>query len=233
MDPTAISVILVHGAFADGSSWLRVIRVLRAQGIEAIAVQNPLTSLDDDVAHVQRAIDRAQGRTGGRVVLVGHSWGGAVITQIGNQDKVKALVYVAAFAPGAGQSPNDTLKPFSPSPGQSSVSIDKAGYLFLSADSLAKNFAPDLPASETALLAATQGPIHAACFRSKVSVAAWETKPAWYVVADQDRMLPPAFLRDTAARIGARTVEVAAGHAPHLSKPDAVVAVIVEAVRAG
>ncbi len=229
MDPAATSVVLVHGAFADGSSWDRVIPLLQAQGIEAIAVQNPLTSLDDDVAHVQRAVDRAKGR----VVLVGHSWGGAVITQIGDQDKVKALVYVAAFAPAVGQSPNDTLKPFPPSPGLSSVSADKAGFLFLSADSLAKNFAQDLPASAAALMAATQGPVSAACFRSKVTAAAWAGKPAWYVVAGQDRMLPPAFLRDTAARIGARTVEVEASHVPHLSKPEAVAAVIIEAARAG
>lgn len=229
MAPVTTSIVLVHGAFADGSAWNRVIPLLQAEGFEAIAVQNPLTSLEEDVAHVQRAIDRAAGT----VVLVGHSWGGAVITQIGNQEKVKALVYVAAFAPAAGQSPNDTLKPYPPSPGLSSVSVDKAGYLFLSPDSLARNFAQDLPPEETALLAAVQGPVKAACFGTRVTAAAWESKPSWYIVATQDRMLPPPFLRDTATRIGARTVEVEASHVPHASRPQAVAAVIAEAARAG
>lgn len=222
------TIILVHGAFADGSSWGRVISRLHAEGFAAVAVQNPLVSLDDDVAHVQRAIDR----TKGPVVLVGHSWGGAVITQIGGQERVKALVYVAAFAPDVGQSPNDTLKPFPPSAGLSGVSVDKGRFLTLTPEGMARNFAQDLPAEEAALLAAAQGPVAAACFATRVGAAAWKTKPAWYVVASQDRMLPPDFLRAAASRIGARTVEVESGHAPHLSRPDAVAAVIVEAARA-
>ncbi|KAA0582417.1 alpha/beta hydrolase [Azospirillum sp. B21] len=222
------TVILVHGAFADGSSWSRVIPRLQAEGLAAVAVQNPLVSLDDDVAHVQRAIDR----TKGPVLLVGHSWGGAVITQIGDQERVTGLVYVAAFAPDAGQSPNDTLKPFPPSAGLSGVSVDKGRFLTLTPEGMARNFAQDLAPGEAALLAATQGPVAAACFATKVTTAAWKAKPAWYIVATQDRMLPPDFLRATAARIGARTVEVESGHAPHLSRPDAVAAVIVEAARA-
>ena len=222
------TVILVHGAFADGSCWGRVITRLQAEGLTAVAVQNPLVSLDDDVAHVQRAIDR----TKGPVLLVGHSWGGAVITQIGDQERVKGLVYVAAFAPDAGQSPNDTLKPFPPSAGLSGVSVDKGRFLTLTPEGMARNFAQDLAPEEAALLAATQGPVAAACFATRVTAAAWKTKPAWYIVATQDRMLPPDFLRATAARIGARSVEVESGHAPHLSRPDAVAAVIVEAARA-
>lgn len=222
------TVILVHGAFADGSSWGRVISRLQAEGLAAVAVQNPLVSLDDDVAHVQRAIDR----TKGPVLLVGHSWGGAVITQIGDQERVKGLVYVAAFAPDAGQSPNDTLKPFPPSAGLSGVSVDKGRFLTLTPEGVARNFAQDLAPEEAALLAATQGPVAAACFATRVTAAAWKAKPSWYIVATQDRMLPPDFLRATAARIGARSVEVESGHAPHLSRPDAVAAVIVEAARA-
>ena len=222
------TVILVHGAFADGSSWGRVISRLQAEGLAAVAVQNPLVSLDDDVAHVQRAIDR----TKGPVLLVGHSWGGAVITQIGDQERVKGLVYVAAFAPDAGQSPNDTLKPFPPSAGLSGVSVDKGRFLTLTPEGMARNFAQDLAPEEAALLAATQGPVSAACFATRVTAAAWKAKPAWYIVATQDRMLPPDFLRATAARIGARSVEVESGHAPHLSRSDAVAAVIVEAARA-
>ncbi|WP_372400004.1 alpha/beta hydrolase [Azospirillum sp. HJ39] len=224
---TNATVILVHGAFADGSSWSRVIPRLQAAGLLAVAVQNPLVSLDDDVAHVQRAIDR----TKGPLVLVGHSWGGAVITQLGDQDRVTALVYVAAFAPDIGQSPNDTLKSFPPSAGLSGVSVDKGRFLTLTPEGMARNFAQDLPAEEAALLAATQGPVAASCFATKVSAAAWKAKPAWYVVAAKDRMLPPDFLRATASRIGARSVEVDSGHAPHLSRPDAVAAVIVEAAR--
>lgn len=221
------TIILVHGAFADGSSWGRVIPRLQAEGLAAVAVQNPLVSLDDDVAHVQRAIDR----TKGPVLLVGHSWGGAVITQIGDQERVTGLVYVAAFAPDAGQSPNDTLKPFPPSAGLSGVSVDKGRFLTLTPEGMARNFAQDLAPEEAALLAATQGPVAAACFGTRVTAAAWKAKPSWYIVATQDRMLPPDFLRATAARIGARTVEVESGHAPHLSRPDAVAAVIVEAAR--
>ncbi|MBP2297661.1 alpha/beta fold hydrolase [Azospirillum picis] len=221
------TIILVHGAFADGSSWGRVIPHLQAEGLAAAAVQNPLVSLDDDVAHLQRAIDRSKGP----VVLVGHSWGGAVITQAGGQDRVAALVYVAAFAPDIGQSPNDTLKPYPPSAGLTGVSVDRGRFLTLTPDGMARNFAQDLPADEAALLAAVQGPVAAACFASKVSAAAWTSKPSWYVVATQDRMLPPPFLRDTAARIGARTVEVESGHAPHLSNPRVVAAVIIEAAR--
>ncbi|WP_029007252.1 alpha/beta fold hydrolase [Azospirillum halopraeferens] len=227
MPTAATSVVLVHGAFADGSAWARVIPLLHAQGLEAVAVQNPLTSLEEDMAHVQRAIDRVKGP----VLLVGHSWGGAVITQIGGQEKVTGLVYVAAFAPDAGQSPNDTLKPFPPSPGLAAVSVDKAGYLFLSPAALAATYAQDLPEEETALLAAIQGPCRAACFATRVTEAAWRTKPSRYVVAAQDRMLPPAFQRATAARIGARTVEVDASHVPYASRPQAVAAVIIEAAR--
>lgn len=229
MPSPATSVVLVHGAFADGSAWNRVVPHLHAQGLEAIAVQNPLMSLEEDAAHVQRAIDRAAGR----VVLVGHSWGGAVITEIGDQDKVAALVYVAAFSPDVGQSPNDTLKPYPPSPGLTGVSIDRKGWLYLKPESLAANFAPDLPPAEAAVMAATQGPIFGRCFATRVTAAAWKAKPSWSVIATQDRMIPPAFLRDSAQRIGARAVEVESGHVPHLSKPESVAAVIIEAARAG
>lgn len=224
----ATTVVFVHGAFADGSAWDGVIAALQARGIDSISVQNPLTSLADDAAHARRAIARAKGP----VVLVGHSWGGAVITEIGNQENVKALVYVAAFAPAVGQSPNDTLKPYPASPGLSHVAVDEEGFITLPPDGMAKNFAQDLPAARTAVMAATQGPVHVGCFRTKVTAAAWEHKPSWYVVAGQDRMLPPAFLRATAERIGARTVEIETSHVPHLSHPEAVAAVIAEAVAA-
>jgi pimeloyl-ACP methyl ester carboxylesterase len=220
--------ILVHGAFADGSSWSRVIPRLQAEGFAAVAVQNPLVSLDDDVAHVQRAIDR----TKGPVVLVGHSWGGAVITQVGAQERVKSLVYIAAFAPDAGQSPNDTLKPFPPSAGLSGVSVDKDRFLTLKPEGMARNFAQDLPAEDAALLAATQGPVAAACFATKVSAAAWKTKPAWGVVSSSDHTINPDVERFGYERAGAKAVEIDSSHLVMLSHPTETADVIREALRA-
>src|SRR5438270_3205486 len=138
------TVILVHGAFADGSSWDKVIPLLEAKGLHVVAVQNPLTSLADDVAATQRAIDAQKGP----VILVGHSWGGTVITEAGASDKVAALVYVAAFAPDVGESSNDLGKAAPPPPGFSSVYPDPAGYLYLTSEGVAHDFASDLPAED-------------------------------------------------------------------------------------
>ncbi len=153
------TVVLVHGAFADGSSWDKVIPLLQAKGFKVIAVQNPLTSLADDVAAAKRVIDAQAGP----VVLVGHSWGGTVITEAGSSDKVAALVYVAAFAPDAGESTNDLGKGGPPPPGAASIRPDSSGFLYLTPEGVAKNFAQDLPAEQTRLRAATQGPVFARC----------------------------------------------------------------------
>lgn len=222
------SVVLVHGAFADGSSWNKVIPLLQAKGLKVVAVQNPLTSLEDDVAAANRIIDAQDGP----VVLVGHSWGGSVITQAGGHDKVKALVYVAAFAPSLGQAPVVDLKAHPTPSGATHFIQDKAGFLTLSPASIASEFAQDVSAEEANLIAATQGPVRGANFEQPVTVAAWTTKPSWYVVADQDRMIHPDAQRALAAKIKATTITLPTSHVPMVSDPRAVADAIAQAADA-
>ncbi len=221
------SVVIVHGAFADGSDWAKVIPLLQAKGVRVTAVQNPLTSLDDDVAAAKRAIDAAPGK----VVLVGHSWGGTVITQAGASDKVASLVYIAAFAPDVGQAVGDLGKAYPAPAGLSHLVPDAAGFLRLSDEGMSQHFAQDLPAAQTAVMAATQGPIAGKAFGEKVSVAAWKTKPSWYLVAGNDHMIQPALQRDFAKLIGAKVSEVKTSHVPQQSAPAQVAATILDAVK--
>jgi len=162
--------VLVHGAFADGSRWNKVIPLLQVKGLQVVAVQNPLASLTDDVAAAKRVLDVQSGR----VILVGHSWGGTVITEAGDHRKVAALVYVAAFAPDVGESTSDLGKGGPPPPGSASIRPDSAGFLYVTPYGVAKDFAQDLPAAQTAVMAATQGPIFGKTFDEKVSNAAWK-----------------------------------------------------------
>jgi pimeloyl-ACP methyl ester carboxylesterase len=219
------TVVLVHGAFADGSSWDTVIPLLQAKGLHVVAVQNPLTSLADDVAAAKRVIDAQKGP----VVLVGHSWAGTVITEAGASAKVAALVYVAAFAPDVGESSNDLGKAAPPPPGFSSVYPDPAGYLYLTPEGVAHDFAPDLPAAKTKVMAATQGPIFGKAFDEKVTNAAWRTKPSWYIVAEEDRMIQPDVERAMAKKINAQVTSLPTSHVPMLSRPKDVAAVILAA----
>ncbi|MGF6603661.1 pimeloyl-ACP methyl ester carboxylesterase [Paraburkholderia sp. GAS448] len=222
------NVVLVHGAFADASSWNKVIPLLQAKGLHVVAVQNPLSSLDGDVAATRRAIEQQDGP----VILVGNSWAGAVITQAGNDDKVKALVYVAAFAPRKDQSINDILKG-KPAPSwASALQKDSAGYLTLSTDAIIHDFAQDLPVAQARLVAATQGPWFAGCADDKVTQAAWQSKPSWFVMTERDRIMPPELQAAMAQQIGATVVKVDAGHMPMLSKPTEVAAAIIDAARA-
>ncbi|MYM90972.1 alpha/beta fold hydrolase [Rugamonas sp. FT82W] len=221
------TVVLVHGAFADGSSWNQVIPLLRAKGYKVVAVQNPLSSLADDVAATQRVIDAQTGK----VVLVGHSWGGTVITQAGTSDKVKALVYVAAFAPSEGQATADLGKDYAVPPGIATLQADAGGYLWLPADSVAKNFAPDVPPATAALIAATQGPINAKAFADTTSVAAWKTKPNYYIAAADDRMIAPALQQAFAKKLNATTVTLKTSHVPMVSQPAKVAEVIIAAAQ--
>lgn len=222
------TVVLVHGAFADGSSWDKVIPILQAKGLKVIAVQNPLTSLADDVSAAQRVIDAQTGN----VILVGHSWGGTVITQAGTSDKVKALVYVAALVPDMGQSSADLGKDYPPTAGIQTLKADAAGFLYLPADSLAKNFAQDLPNEMTTIMASTQGPIQGKAFAEPVTTAAWKDKKSYYIVAANDRMIQPALEHALARKIKATTTILQTSHVPMLSQPKQVADVILKAASA-
>lgn len=222
------SVVIVHGAFADGSDWAKVIPLLQAKGIAVTAVQNPLTSLADDVAATRRAIATQPGK----VVLVGHSWGGTVITEAGAHEKVASLVYVAAFAPNAGQSTADTGAGYPAAPGSKRFVADSEGFLRLPEDAMREDFAQDVPRRQAALMTATQGPIQAKAFGDKVTAAAWTAKPSWFIVAGRDRMIDPGLLRAMASKIGARTTELPTSHVPQQSRPAEVAKVILDAVEA-
>lgn len=222
------SVVIVHGAFADGSDWSRVIPLLQAKGVKVTAVQNPLTSLADDVAATRRAIAAQPGK----VVLVGHSWGGTVITEAGQHDKVGSLVYVAAFAPDAGKSTADTGEGYPTAPGIKRFVADAEGFLSLPEAAMREDFAQDVPAAQAAVMTATQGPIQAKAFADKVSNAAWTTKPSWFIVASRDRMIDPSLLRAMAKKINAKTTELPSSHVPQQSRPAEVAKVILDAVAA-
>ena len=219
------TVVLVHGAFADGSSWNKVIPLLQAKGLSVVAVQNPLSSLADDVTATKRVLDAQSGP----VVLVGHSWGGTVITEAGNHDRVKALVYVAAFAPSAGESTADAGKPYPAPPGLAHPVASADGYLTLSADTVAQHFAQDVGKDEANLIAVTQGPINSKAFDDRITTAAWSTRPSWYIVAADDHMIQPDAERAFAKKIKATTTELKSSHVPMVSQPQAVADVIVAA----
>lgn len=221
------SIVLVHGAWADGSSWAKVIPLLEKAGLNAIAVQNPLTSFEDDMAATKRAIALA----GGPVILVGHSWGGVVISDAGADPKVVGLVYVAAFAPDVGETVADLGKEFPPAPGGAEIRPDATGYLTMTSKGVFEYFAQDLPLAERKLIFATQGATNSALFGAKVSNAAWKNKPTWYVIPKDDRMIQPDLMRKFARAANAKTLEVPGSHVPMLSHPSAVAKLIVEAAK--
>ena len=219
------NIVFVHGAFADGSSWAKVITILQAKGYNVTVVQNPLTSFADDVAATKRALALQTGP----VILVGHSWGGAVITEAGVDPKVAGLVYVAAFAPDSDEVVGDIAKSYPPPPTFAAPIIEKEGFISLPTETMVKHFAWDLPAAEARVLAATQGPIIASAFGTKVSNVAWKTKPSWYIGATKDQAIAPEEERFFARRMKAKTTELATSHVPMLSKPKDVAAVIMDA----
>jgi pimeloyl-ACP methyl ester carboxylesterase len=215
----------VHGAFADGSCWAKVIPLLTKRGLKAIAVQNPLSSLADDVTAVHRVVDMQEGP----VLMAGHSWGGAVITEAGNHRQVKGLVYVAAGAPDSGQSFDDWWKAYTPVAGVSEIKPYGEGYVALTREGVRKHFVQDVPADEADIVFATQGPLAVKCFGDKISNAAWRSKPSWYIVATNDQTIPPDVERDSAKRLDAKTIVLESSHVPMLSQPEAVAEFIASA----
>jgi pimeloyl-ACP methyl ester carboxylesterase len=219
------TIVLVHGAFADSSSWDKITPSLEAKGYRVVAVYDPMSSLADDVAATKRVIEAQPGP----VVLVGHSYGGAVITEAGNDKKVTALVYIAAFAPDAGESINDLGKGQPPPPWVKKLVVDRGGFASLPADVVASDFAQDLPAADSRLLATKQGPIAARSFDEKITTAAWHTKPTWYVRAAADHMIPPAAQELMAKRAKAKLTSVDSSHVIMLSHPAEVSSAILAA----
>jgi pimeloyl-ACP methyl ester carboxylesterase len=225
---SSATIVLVHGAFADGSSWDKVTTLLQAKGYKVVAVHLPLSSLADDVATTQRAIAEQTGA----VVLVGHSWGGMVITVAGSSAKVKSLVYVSAFMPDQGQSASDLLKPFPPSPGVAHPIADSAGFLTLSTADIQRFFAPDVSPRESSLIAAKQAPIRGANFGEPATGAAWKSKPTWLIAAADDQMISPELYPAQAKRTGAKLVTLNSSHVSPVSHPSEVAKVIEEAATA-
>jgi pimeloyl-ACP methyl ester carboxylesterase len=219
------NIVLVHGTWADGSSWNKVIPLLQAKGYHVTAVQNPLTSLADDVAATKRALALQDGPT----LLVGHSWGGVVITEAGNDAKVAGLVYVAAAAPEEGQSFLELVQTAPATPGNDQIRPDAYGYVSMTPKGIQEDFAQDLTKAEQQLLIATQGPQAFTALKEKISKAAWKTKPSWYIVAANDRMINPDLERTLAQKMKATTTTLTCSHVAMLAQPDKVAAVIVEA----
>jgi pimeloyl-ACP methyl ester carboxylesterase len=219
------NVVLVHGAWGDASNWSKVIPLLESKGLKVFAVQNPLNSFADDVATTKRAIALLDGP----VVLVGHSYGGAVITEAGNEDKVVALVYIAAFAPNDGEAAGDLGQEYLPTPGIQELKPDASGFLLLSDKGVSEDFGQDLTTAEKRLIIATQHPTAGAVLGGKISKAAWKTKPSWYAVAKNDRMIPPQLEATMATQMKAHTVTLDSSHLVMLAKPAEVADLIVKA----
>lgn len=214
-------VVLVHGAFADGSGWRGVYEELTQRGYRVSIVQNPLTTLADDVAATKRVLDRQNGPT----ILVGHSYGGTVITEAGIDPKVAGLVYVSALAPDVGESTGDQFADI-PAPSEFVIETQADGFGFVNLEKFKIGFAGDTSDADAAFLRDSQVPINMSIFATNVSHAAWRDKPSWAVVATQDKAIDPRLLRRTAERIGARIEEVEASHVPFLTHPRAVADVI-------
>ena len=222
------TVVLVHGFFADAGCWSDVIRILQSQGVKVVAVENPLASLAGDAEATRRVIDAQPGQ----VVLVGHSWGGAVITQAGVDPKVSSLVFVAAFAPDQGMSVENLISSFPAAPWMSTLQQDDSGNLTLSEVGYLTYFAPDLPVRQARVLSAEQGATFGGSLYEPVSQVAWRSKPSWYVLAENDQMIAPELQRMMSSRMNARVVPIRSSHVVMLSHPEAVAAVILEAVLA-
>lgn len=225
---TVKSVVLVHGAFVDGSGWQSVYKILQRDGYDVTVVQNPTATLGEDVETTKRAIAAAPGK----VILVGHSYGGVVISQAGSDPKVAGLVYIAAFAPDDGESVETLISTPVPGAPKPPILPPVDGFLFLDKVKFADAFAADVPSEEARFMANSQVPWGVAALSAKVTSPAWRSKPSFYLVATDDKMIPPAAQRNMAKRAGAHVEEAAGSHAIYVSKPDIVAAFIVKAARA-
>ncbi|NTX11936.1 alpha/beta hydrolase [Myxococcus sp. CA056] len=223
----AVSIILIHGGFVDGAGWASVHKLLKKEGYNVTVVQNPTLSLADDVAVTKRAIAAQTGP----VLLVGHSYGGVVVTEAGNDPKVVGLVYISAFAPDAGESVSSLIANPPPDAPVPPILPPQDGFLFLDRAKFRASFAADVDADTAAFMADSQVPWGVEALGGKISQPAWKTKPSWYLVASDDRMIPPAAQRNMSKRAGATVREVAASHAVYVSRPKQVAAIISDAAR--
>jgi pimeloyl-ACP methyl ester carboxylesterase len=221
-------VVLVHGGFVDGSGWQSVYNILTKDGYNVSVVQNPTLSLAGDVAATRQIIDEQPGP----VLLVGHSYGGVVITEAGRHDNVAALGYIAAFAPDAGESVNSLIADPPPGAPVPPILPPKDGFLFLDRDKFHDSFAGDLPADQAAFMADSQVPWGVDALAGTVSEPAWRTKPVWYLLTTEDKMIPPPAQRAMSERAGATVTEVAASHSVYVSQPAAVANLIEQAAAA-
>ncbi len=222
---TAGTVVLVHGGFVDGSGWRGVYNLLRKDGYDVAIVQNPTLSLEGDVAATKRIID-AQGES---VILVGHSYGGAVITEAGNDPNVAALVYIAGFAPDGGESVETLIADPPPDAPVPPILPPQDGFLFLDREKFRASFAADVSAEEAAFMADSQVPWGVEALSGTISEPAWRSKPSWYLITTEDRMIPPPAQQSMSARAGSTVVEVAGSHAIYVSQPEAVAELIKKA----
>ena len=222
--PRAKNVVLVHGLFADGSSWSEVIPRLQAAGLNVTSVQNPLTTLEDAVAETQRVLARQDGPT----VLVGHSFSGMIVTQAGADPKVSAVVYVAARAPDAGEDYTALAKKFPAPPASAGIVFD-GDEGRLSEAAFLRDFAADVPEAKAKVLYAVQQPFHKALLAGKTTQAAWRTKPSFYAISKDDRTIDPDLQRFMAKRMGATTIEVKASHVSLISRPQEIADLILQA----
>ncbi|RYG53056.1 MAG: alpha/beta hydrolase [Chitinophagaceae bacterium] len=221
------NIVLVHGAFADGSGWEGVYKILTARGYNVTVVQNPLSSLEDDVAAAKLALDKQDGPA----VLVGHSWGGSVITQAGNSPKVASLVYVAAFQPEVGETTLDLVMSAPPAPENGILPPDEKGYVYYDKAKFHKGFAGDLSKEKADFMYASQGAFGAKGFGTPITEAAWKTKPTWGVIATEDKSINPDILRRIYKRSNTKITEVKGSHVIFISQPKAVADVIEAAAK--
>src|SRR6266436_1396985 len=223
----AKNIVLVHGGFVDGAGWEGVYKILKRDGYSVSIVQNPTISLEDDVAVTKRILAAQDGPT----ILVGHSYGGAVITEAGNDPKVAGLVYITAFAPDKGESVATLIKDPPPGAAVPPILPPQDGYLFLDKAKFAASFAADVDAEKAAFMADSQVPWGVEALTGTISESAWRTKPSWYLVATEDKMIPPPAQRFMSKRAGSTVVEVAGSHAIYVSQPNAVATLIKDAAQ--